>query len=200
MTMSMSMSMSMSNTIPMSSFNPNAANSSRSPKSNHHEKSASPPLSAPSQLYSPPTAAPSQLYSPPPPPQYSHASSLTTACPPVLEDEETDDFEAYGDGYGDGDGDGEEEPAMSPAFTNSALNSAFASGAANSKRHTAPPTGPVDSQHKGHRHKSSADSVSYMREEEENEGGQRWVMERRRTADSGEIEVLAREVIDRGRI
>jgi hypothetical protein len=50
----------------------------------------------------------------------------------------------------------------------------------------------------GHRHKSSADSISYMKEEDS--GETRWVMERRRTADSGEIEVLGREVVEGGRI
>ena len=74
----------------------------------------------------------------------------------------------------------------------------------------------------GHRHKGSADSISYVREEEipgvdgENDGrgsidggslskrgsgGTRWVMERRRTDEStGEVEILEREVIEGGTI
>ncbi|CAK7264729.1 hypothetical protein SEPCBS119000_001143, partial [Sporothrix epigloea] len=48
---------------------------------------------------------------------------------------------------------------------------------------------------KGHRHKSSSDSISYIREEEEETGESRWVMERRRLADTGEIEI-EREVVD----
>ncbi|CAK7562675.1 MAG: hypothetical protein SEPTF4163_000524 [Sporothrix epigloea] len=48
---------------------------------------------------------------------------------------------------------------------------------------------------KGHRHKSSSDSISYIREEEEESGESRWVMERRRLADTGEIEI-EREVVD----
>lgn len=50
----------------------------------------------------------------------------------------------------------------------------------------------------GHRHKGSADSISYHQEEES--GATRWVMERRRTAESGEIEILGREVVEGGRI
>ena len=196
----MTMSMSMPN-VPISSFNPNA----RSPKT-HASKSASPPPPAPQPSA---IAAPTPLYtsppytSPQPPSQYTHSSALS-ACPPVLEDEETDDYDEY-------DG-----PSMSPAFTNSALNSA---SAASNKRNTAPPTmaamtmaapgsgntSPVESRHPrrpgmGHKHKGSADSISYMREDEGSSGAPRWVMERRRTADSGEIEILAREVIDRGQI
>jgi hypothetical protein len=50
----------------------------------------------------------------------------------------------------------------------------------------------------GHRHKGSADSISYMKEEDC--GETRWVMERRRTAESGEVEILEREVVEGGRI
>jgi len=52
----------------------------------------------------------------------------------------------------------------------------------------------------GHRHKGSADSISYTKEEEPESGGTRWVMERRRTAESGEVEILEREVVEGGRI
>ncbi|KAI9149163.1 hypothetical protein HJFPF1_11211 [Paramyrothecium foliicola] len=50
----------------------------------------------------------------------------------------------------------------------------------------------------GHRHKGSADSISYMKEEDC--GETRWVMERRRTAETGEVEILEREVVEGGRI
>jgi hypothetical protein len=50
----------------------------------------------------------------------------------------------------------------------------------------------------GHRHKGSADSISYVKEEES--GETRWVMERRRTGETGELELLGREVIEGGRI
>lgn len=49
-----------------------------------------------------------------------------------------------------------------------------------------------------HRSKSSADSISYMLEEEES-GETRWVIERRRIADSGQVET-EREVVEGGRI
>ncbi|KAI1813508.1 hypothetical protein GGS20DRAFT_553167 [Poronia punctata] len=50
----------------------------------------------------------------------------------------------------------------------------------------------------GHKHRGSAGSISYIKEEE---GGEtRWVLERRRTDDMGGIEVLEREVVGGGRI
>jgi hypothetical protein len=51
----------------------------------------------------------------------------------------------------------------------------------------------------GHRHKGSADSISYVKDSEDG-AGDRWVLERRRTAESGEVEVLEREVVAGGRI
>ncbi|KAI1745534.1 hypothetical protein F4680DRAFT_105645 [Xylaria scruposa] len=50
----------------------------------------------------------------------------------------------------------------------------------------------------GHRHKGSADSISYVKEQDGGEG--RWILERRRTGETGEIEVLEREVVGGGRI
>ncbi|KAH8904095.1 hypothetical protein BR93DRAFT_162946 [Coniochaeta sp. PMI_546] len=50
----------------------------------------------------------------------------------------------------------------------------------------------------GHRHKGSADSISYIKEEES--GETRWVMERRRTAETGEVEFVERELVEGGRI
>ncbi|OHF03168.1 hypothetical protein CORC01_01552 [Colletotrichum orchidophilum] len=50
---------------------------------------------------------------------------------------------------------------------------------------------------KGHKHKGSADSISYIKEEES--GETRWVLERRFTADSGEVEVQ-RELVGNGQI
>lgn len=51
-----------------------------------------------------------------------------------------------------------------------------------------------------HRKKGSADSISYVKEKETESGETRWVMERRRTADSGEVEILDREILENGRI
>ncbi|KAL2687576.1 hypothetical protein Neosp_005137 [[Neocosmospora] mangrovei] len=50
----------------------------------------------------------------------------------------------------------------------------------------------------GHRHKGSADSISYIQEQDS--GATRWVMERRRTGEFGQVEVLEREVVEGGRI
>lgn len=48
----------------------------------------------------------------------------------------------------------------------------------------------------GHRHKGSADSISYIKEEDS--GETRWVMERRRTAETGEVEFVEREIVRGG--
>ncbi|KPM41188.1 hypothetical protein AK830_g5345 [Neonectria ditissima] len=50
----------------------------------------------------------------------------------------------------------------------------------------------------GHRHKGSADSISYTKEEEDG-GATRWVLERRRTGELGQ-EILEREIVEGGRI
>ncbi|KAI0205447.1 hypothetical protein F4808DRAFT_409257 [Astrocystis sublimbata] len=50
----------------------------------------------------------------------------------------------------------------------------------------------------GHRHKGSAGSISYVKEQDGNES--RWILERRRTGERGETEVLEREVVGGGRI
>jgi hypothetical protein len=49
----------------------------------------------------------------------------------------------------------------------------------------------------GHRHRGSADSISYTKEEDS--GATRWVMERRRTGEYGQVEI-EREVLEEGRI
>lgn len=46
---------------------------------------------------------------------------------------------------------------------------------------------------------SAADSVAYVREDDE-KGGKRWVLERRRTAETGELELIGRTVVQGGRI
>jgi hypothetical protein len=54
---------------------------------------------------------------------------------------------------------------------------------------------------KGRRHKytGSSESISYSKEDDP-VSGERWVMERRRTGESGEVELLGREVVSGGRI
>ncbi|KAM0273220.1 hypothetical protein ACHAQH_008388 [Verticillium albo-atrum] len=49
----------------------------------------------------------------------------------------------------------------------------------------------------GHKHKGSADSISYIKEEDRGES--RWILERRYTAETGQVEV-EREVLEQGRI
>ncbi|KAK4063200.1 uncharacterized protein Triagg1_9585 [Trichoderma aggressivum f. europaeum] len=57
----------------------------------------------------------------------------------------------------------------------------------------------ASSPERGHqRQKGSTDSISYIMEEES--GEKRWVMERRRTGEFGEVEILEREVVEGGRI
>lgn len=52
-----------------------------------------------------------------------------------------------------------------------------------------------------HRYTGSAESISYLKEEDPlSPTGERWVLERRRTAESGEVEFLGREVVSGGRI
>lgn len=50
----------------------------------------------------------------------------------------------------------------------------------------------------GHKHKGSADSISYVKEEESGEA--RWILERRRTGEAGETELFERKVVGGGRI
>ncbi|KAI9648479.1 hypothetical protein NHQ30_003113 [Ciborinia camelliae] len=52
---------------------------------------------------------------------------------------------------------------------------------------------------KQHKSTASAESISYFKEDDP-VNGERWVLERRRTADSGEVEVLGREVLQGGAI
>ncbi|KAH7320270.1 hypothetical protein B0I35DRAFT_431057 [Stachybotrys elegans] len=63
---------------------------------------------------------------------------------------------------------------------------------------TVSPTIPEKRPGIGHRHKGSADSISYTQEGDK--GEKRWVMERRRTDEWGEVEILGREVVEGGRI
>jgi hypothetical protein len=52
----------------------------------------------------------------------------------------------------------------------------------------------------GHSRKgSAADSVAYVREDD-GCGSERWVLERRRTAESGELELVGRSIVEGGRI
>ncbi|KAI0163119.1 hypothetical protein BJ166DRAFT_591942 [Pestalotiopsis sp. NC0098] len=130
-----------------------------------------PPLSVPSNT------VPNPATSPMPAPLYSPPPPPPTGhtgFPPVIEDEET-----------------ESELAPSPVIYSQPA----------SATETMSPTVGKPSQARpgmGHRHKGSSDSISYHKEEDS--GETRWVMERRRTAESGEIEILGRQVVEGGRI
>jgi hypothetical protein len=50
-----------------------------------------------------------------------------------------------------------------------------------------------------HRYTGSAESISYLKEDDP-VSGERWILERRRTGESGEVEFLGREVVSGGRI
>jgi hypothetical protein len=52
---------------------------------------------------------------------------------------------------------------------------------------------------KRHRYTGSSESISYSKEDDP-VSGERWVMERRRTGESGEVELLGREIVSGGRI
>ncbi|KAK2607034.1 hypothetical protein N8I77_005743 [Diaporthe amygdali] len=153
----------------------------------------------------PNNAPPQPLFSPPPPPLPQ--PSPGPQCPPVIEDEE----EASSPGLST------KSPTLDHAQANKDAYDA------NAKIDTAvtpvdvpppPPPAPLESppppppnttvsspsKRLGHRHKSSAESISYSMDEDRESGETRWVMERRRTADSGEIEVLRREVVSAGSI
>ncbi|KAH7040575.1 uncharacterized protein B0I36DRAFT_311022 [Microdochium trichocladiopsis] len=114
---------------------------------------------------------------------FASPAQPSSACPPVFEDDETD------------------EAQTTASVSNS--SSVYVSSGAGSMMMPPPPPPPARkaSQHRpamGHRHRNSADSISYTKEEDS--GETRWVIERRRTAESGEMELLGREIIPGGRI
>lgn len=63
------------------------------------------------------------------------------------------------------------------------------------------PTSPVSpgGERRGHS-RSGSDSVAYVRERDQEGLGFRWVLERRRTAEDGGVEIVGREVVQGGRI
>ncbi|KAI1381302.1 hypothetical protein F4677DRAFT_402640 [Hypoxylon crocopeplum] len=137
--------------------------------------SAIPPLTMPpnSNITSAASPISATVLSPP---------QLSSACPPVFEDEEAGPLDER-----------KSKARSGSTSASSTLSKPFTDSMS--------PTVGIPSQKRpgtGHRHRGSADSISYTKEEES--GEVRWIMERRRTAESGEIEILGREVVDRGRI
>ncbi|KAH8881350.1 hypothetical protein GQ53DRAFT_754499 [Thozetella sp. PMI_491] len=154
------------------------------------------PANIPAQAV-PNSMIPPPLFSPPLPPQpMASQATSSTSFPPVPEAED------------------EEEPTAAHNAASSEAPSMSGSGvwmtspsAVESRDPGFSPVSPAVSssspvqQHPrrpgmGHRHKGSADSISYRKEEESGD----WVMERRRTAESGEVEILKSEVVGGGRI
>lgn len=61
------------------------------------------------------------------------------------------------------------------------------------------PVEPGNKDFQRHRYTASSESISYLKEDDPLTG-ERWILERRRTAESGEVELLEREVVSGGRI
>ncbi|KZM24242.1 uncharacterized protein EKO05_0005774 [Ascochyta rabiei] len=88
----------------------------------------------------------------------------------------------------------------SPAATTSSGPRRQSAGFASPVSATSPMTPSGSGWRGGHSRKgSAADSVTYVREHDE-AGEGRWVLERRRTAESGELELIGREIVEGGRI
>ncbi|RYP63137.1 hypothetical protein DL769_007048 [Monosporascus sp. CRB-8-3] len=174
-------------TLIMSMSMPNISNSAGPPlntmssNSNSSTSASSPPLTG--------AGIPAPLFSPPPPPPQHPHSNRSSACPPVFEDEEADDTVVY---------EPDSTATGAPGTDKSSQATPGRKAVTEEDQNATPRESRPRHQGMGHRHRGSADSISYMKEEES--GETRWVMERRRTADSGEIEILGREVIERGRI
>lgn len=155
-------------------------------------------------LSMPNNAPPQPLFSPPPPPIPQPSPGFQ--CPPVIEDEE----EASSPGlstksptvvHDHENDDAHDIDAKIDSVTSSVDVAPPPPPEPLESPPPAPPNTTVSSPSKrlGHRHKSSAESISYSMDEDES-GETRWVMERRRTAESGETEVLRREVVSAGSI
>ncbi|XXG97494.1 hypothetical protein Hte_003798 [Hypoxylon texense] len=139
------------------------------------QNSAIPPLGMPSN--SNPVSATSPMSAP----VFSPMQS-SSVCPPVFEDEELSPLDGR-----------KTEGGSASTSASGTLKKSF-------NENMSPVMG-MPSQKRpgmGHRHRGSADSISYTKEEES--GETRWIMERRRTAESGEIEILGRQIVERGRI
>lgn len=142
---------------------------------------------------------PSTVGSPSPGPKHIAAmmtmlspSQTSSTCQPVFEDEEGDESSRR------------TRPTTGSTRTASlaATSSTLSSKTTNEDSGVSRPplrrlTGPGPP---GHKKKNSADSISYRKETEEDSGETRWVLERRRTGDSGEMEVFGQEVVEGGRI
>lgn len=124
-----------------------------------------------------------------------------SSCPPVMEEEDGEggDVSAPVSASGAGTGLWMRSPVRESSAADKKVRRHSASGWISpplSPGGPPPPIPPLSSRRsgkRGHRHRGSADSISYVKEEDSGES--RWVMERRRLADSGEVELLEREVV-----
>ncbi|KAF1998323.1 hypothetical protein P154DRAFT_495674 [Amniculicola lignicola CBS 123094] len=112
------------------------------------------------------------------------------------DDEALDAVNAGSEDFDEEDEDGIDSRADSPTLTASDYNTLSSPTYGHDQKDIPPLPLPVQ----GHSRKgSAADSVTYVREHDES-GGDRWVLERRRTAESGELELVGREIVEGGRI
>ena len=131
-------------------------------------------------------AVPGMSTSPVPPPLFSPPQP--SPCPPVLEDE--DEAGVTTGSSLSGSGVWMKSPGADPS--QSSLTTPSLPHSASSQPQRRPGM--------GHRHKGSGDSISYMKEKGVDDNESRWVMERRRTAEGGQVEILGRQVVNGGRI
>ncbi|KUI73712.1 hypothetical protein VM1G_09477 [Cytospora mali] len=161
-----------------------------------------------------PNNVPAQpLFSPPPPPPPAPPiphPSPGPQCPPVMEDEEeaSSPGKSLARGISQTNNDAYSTNAKIDAMTTSPIEMAPADSPpvppVASESPAPPPNTTVSSPSKrpgmGHHKRGSAESISYRKDEDKQSGETRWVIERRRTAESGEIEILGREVVTGGSI
>ena len=90
----------------------------------------------------------------------------------------------------------QQQQQLSPSFPFSDTTSTVSSNTTV----TGAPESPMPWRKSHTRNSASADSVTYVKERQNDSGDYRWVLERRRTAESGELELIGREVVEGGRI
>ncbi|KAK7735265.1 hypothetical protein SLS53_007655 [Cytospora paraplurivora] len=169
-----------------------------------------------SGLSMPNNVPPQPLFPPPPPPPPVPQASPGPQCPPVMEDEE--EVSSAGISLESPTTDAAAARANDDAYNaNNNQIEAITTPIEKAPSHSPPPPpAPLESPPPpptttfsspssrqpglGHRHKGSAESISYSMDEDKESGNTRWVMERRRTAESGEIEILGREFVTGGSI
>jgi hypothetical protein len=117
-------------------------------------------------------------------------------------------------GQGQGQGRPSNPPSIDTSLSSPSASTGFSPSASTAPRRQSMGLSPISNSsepvtpsggsggwNRGHSRKgSAADSVAYVREHDETSGEGRWVLERRRTAESGELELIGREIVEGGRI